>query len=217
MRRTLLALTAAAALVAPAAASAHIQVRPAEVAPGDPVLWTVIAPSEQEAGVRQVELQVPEGVLPFSYEDAPGWKRTVKTASDGTPESIVWRGSTAGDGMATFRFLASAPEEEGTIAWKALQTYKDGEIARWIGDEGTDSPASFTTVSADAPRENAGGEGAAKAAASDDRGGTLASPNLAEVGGEDEHTDWFARGLAIAALVVAFAGLALLSRRRPSV
>ena len=143
--------------VAPAAA--HIQVRPGQAAPGDPVLWTVLVPSEQATGTRQVELAIPQDVLPFSFEDAPGWTRQLRKNPDGSVRSVVWRGRTRADGLATFRFLASTPEREGPIAWKAIQTYRDGAIVRWIGSEASEHPASVTTVAKSAPRENAGGEG----------------------------------------------------------
>jgi uncharacterized protein YcnI len=59
-----LALAAVAPALAVTPAAAHMQVRPARAAPGDPVLWTVLVPSEEESGTRQLELAVPRGVLP---------------------------------------------------------------------------------------------------------------------------------------------------------
>ncbi len=202
------AATAAAALLATAAApaAAHIQVRPAQAAPGDPVLWTVLIPSEDETGTRQVELAVPKDVLPFSYEEQPGWTRTVRPNPDGSVRSIVWRGRTPGDGLATFRFLASTPEREGAIAWKAIQTYRDGEVVRWIGSGASDTPASVTTISRSAPRENAGGES----------GGATAPPasDASAAAGDNDGAgpDWLARGLGLAALLAALGAVAL--RRR---
>lgn len=201
IRRPLLAAAVlAAGLAAAAPAAAHIQVRPAQVAPGDPVLWTVLVPSEQEAGTRQVELAVPKDVLPFSFEAAPGWTRSLRKNADGSVRSIVWRGATDGEGLATFRFLASAPEREGAIAWKAIQTYRDGAVVRWIGSGASNHPASVTTVSRSAPRENAGGEsGGATAAVAP----AAAAPTPVAAGDDDGGPDWLARGLGLAALLVA--------------
>ena len=42
-----------------------------------------------------------------------------------------------------------------------MQTYDDGQQVRWIGPPESDTPAAVTAISASAPRENAGGEGAA--------------------------------------------------------
>jgi uncharacterized protein YcnI len=208
-RRTLLVLAlavAAAALAAPAAA--HVQVRPAQAAPADAVLWTLLVPSEQESGTLQVELAVPKDVLPFSYEDAPGWARRLRMNADGSVRSIVWRGRTRADGLATFRFLASTPQRTGTIAWKAIQTYRDGVRVRWIGSPASERPASITSVSKTAARENAGGEGGAGAA---NVPATVAP--AAEAG--DAGADWVARGFALAALLVAAAAAMTLRRRSP--
>ena len=144
--RPLLAIAAAvltaAALAAPAAA--HVQVRPTVAAPGDPVLFEVIVPGERDAKTVEVTLQVPKDVLPFSFNDPPGWERDNREASDGSLEAIVWRGEQAEDGFSRFAFLASTPEQEGEIVWKALQRYDDGEIARWIGAPDSENPAAVT-------------------------------------------------------------------------
>jgi uncharacterized protein YcnI len=201
-----LAVTAGAAPAAPAAA--HFQVRPAHAAPGDPVLWTVLVPSEQKTGTRQVELAVPKDVLPFSYEDAAGWTRRLRMSADGSVRAIVWRGRTSADGLATFRFLASTPERAGTVAWKAIQTYRDGALVRWIGSAGSEHPASITTVSASAARENAGGARGATAASAP----APAAPAAAEA--DAAGPDWIARGFGLAALLVAAAAAAIALRRR---
>ena len=211
-RRAFAAIVIAAgvALLPDTPAAAHVQVRPAQAAPGDPVLWTVLVPSEQETGTRQVELAVPKDVLPFSFEDAPGWTRQLRTNPDGSIRSIRWRGDTRPDGLATFRFLASTPERVGPIAWKAIQTYRGGAVVRWIGSASSDHPASVTTVSSSAPRENAGGEGADGGAVP--APATAATPRTAAAASDDNEPDWLARGLGLAALLVA-AFAALASRR----
>ncbi len=205
MRRAGIAVLAAFATVPPGTAAAHIQVRPTAAAPGDPVLWTVLIPSEEEAGTAQVELAVPKDVLPFSYEDQAGWQRTIRPNPDGSVRSIVWRGRTPGDGLATFRFLASTPERDGKIAWKAIQTYRDGDVVRWIGSPASETPASVTTISRSVPRENAGGESG---------GATVpaAAPSASIGSSADGGPDWLARGLALVSLLAALAAVAL--RRR---
>jgi uncharacterized protein YcnI len=206
----MLAALASAALAAPA--GAHVQVTPAEAAPGDPVRFEVLIPGETEAHTTEVALQVPKGVLPFSFEDQPGWKRTLEQADDGSVGVIRWRGRLASDGFVAFSFLAATPEQEGELVWKAVQRYDDGDEAAWIGPPEADNPAPVTTVSASAARQNAGGEGeqaeagaeprpaAATATAATDDGGTSGTLGLV----------FGAAGLALgaAALVVAV-------RRRP--
>ena len=217
--RTLLALAAAvltaAALAAPAAA--HVQVRPTVAAPGDPVLFEVIVPGERDAKTIEVTLQVPKDVLPFSFQDPPGWERTNEEAADGSLESIRWRGEQAPDGFTRFAFLASTPEQEGDIAWKALQTYDDGHISRWIGAPDSENPAAVTKVTASAPRQNAGGESGEAATEGSEAPAATATAAPASAPVEEDSDSPVPLILSVAALVIALAALALALRpRRPA-
>jgi uncharacterized protein YcnI len=163
--RRALAAAAAATLALAAPASAHIQVRPSSVAPGDPVLFSLLVPGERDdAETTQITLQMPKDVLPFSWQDVPGWKRTVKLKPNQSIDTVTWTGKLAKDGLAQFQFLASTPEKGDQIVWKALQRYSNGETVRWIGAPGSDNPAAVTKISASAGKENAGGEGEEAAA-----------------------------------------------------
>jgi uncharacterized protein YcnI len=220
-RRTPRALTAALACLglvlavgAPRAA-AHIDVRPTTAAPDDAVLFEVLVPNEREERTVQVELAVPANVIPFSYENTPGWRRSLTLNPNQSIRSIVWRGRLPSDGFARFGFLASTPPREGEIQWKSIQTYEDGRKVRWIEPPDGENPAAVTTVSERFPRQDAGGEAAGRAE----------SPSQASQGGADTQTDessedgsdGTARWLAAAALVVALASLAIvLLRIRPS-
>ena len=82
---------------------------------------------------------------------------------------------------------------------------------RWIGDEGAEEPASFTTISADAPRQNAGGEGAGTEAAAEAE--PAAATPVAAVAPTDGGSDTLPVVLAAAALAVALLGLGLALRR----
>lgn len=224
--RTLTSLTtllAAAALVVPGAAAAHIQVTPTRVAPNDPVEFQLLVPNERDNATTQVRMQVPPGVLAFSFADVPGWKRTTKPAADGSIGEVMWTGSLAPESFARFSFLASTPDSPGTLSWKALQTYADGTIVKWIGAKGTDEPAAVTTVSADAPHQNAGGEDdeddAGTPGKADTGGGsttntdTSATAAASEDGSDDgAEADWVARGLGIASLALAALVLVLVIR-----
>jgi uncharacterized protein YcnI len=217
-----------ATTVAAGSASAHVQVTPAVVAPGDPVEFTVLVPGERDTGTTKVDLKLPPGLIPFSFADVPGWKRRIVRAADGSAERIVWTGRAAPDGLLRFVFLAGTPEQPTTMEWKALQTYAGGYVARWIGAPDTDYPAAVTEVRVDAPRRNAGGEGATgsdgAAAPGSDAGdaevrdagatGTAGVDRPSETATTGGDADWVARGLGIAALVVGLAaGGALIARR----
>ena len=113
--RPLLAIAAAvltaAALAAPAAA--HVQVRPALAAPGDPVLFEVIVPGERDAKTVEVTLQVPKDVLPFSFNDPPGWERENREASDGSLEAIVLARRAGGGRLLALRLPGLDPGAGG--------------------------------------------------------------------------------------------------------
>ena len=85
--------------------------------------------------------------------------------------------------------------------WKAVQRYDDGEEAAWIGPPDSDNPAAVTTVSASAPRQNAGGEGSAPAADGDET--APAAPAPAAAATEDGGTS------GTLGLIFGAAGLAL--------
>ncbi len=222
IRRPLIAFAAAAlaAAVLAAPAAAHIQVRPTAVAPGDPVLFQVLVPGERDAHTVKVSLQIPEDVLPFSWEASPGWTRTTKLKPDGSIDVVTWTGKLEEDGFARFAFLASTPEEEGEIVWKALQYYDDDHESAWIGAPASENPAPVTRVSNSVPRENAGGESgeaqtpaAATATASPQPAATAAASTPADTGGDSP----IALLVAIAALALALAALLLALRsRRPA-
>jgi len=216
-RLRIAALATLAALAGASPAAAHIQMSPAEAAPGDPVRFELLVPGEKEARTTEVALQIPKGVLPFSWEDAPGWKRTTEPATDGSVGVVRWRGRLAADGFVRFSFLAATPEQEGQLTWKAVQRYDDGSEAAWIGPPDAENPAAVTEVSAAAARQNAGGEGqgagadgaapstppapaSADAEADDDGGGTSGTLGLA---------------FGAAGLVLGAAALVVALRRRP--
>jgi uncharacterized protein YcnI len=198
-----------------APAGAHVQVTPTTAAPGDPVRFEVLVPGETAAHTTEVALQVPKGVLPFSFEDHPGWKRTLEQADDGSVGVVRWRGRLAADGFVRFSFLAATPEEEGELVWKAVQKYDDGEEAAWIGPPESDNPAPVTTVSASAPRQNAGGEGAEEGAA--EAAPAAAPVAVTAAANKEEGGTSGALGLVFGAagLVLGAAALAVALRRRP--
>jgi uncharacterized protein YcnI len=215
----LIAVGLALATAAPAAA--HVQVRPTAAAPDDAVLFEVLVPNERENRTVEVELAVPSGVLPFSYEDTPGWRRTLNLNPNQSIRSIVWRGSMASDGFTRFGFLASTPPREGEIAWKAVQTYDDGRKVRWIEPPDGEQPAAVTTVSEGAPRQDAGGEAPGEGSSGEASSGGAEAPAasepeaMAEGSESSDSSDSTARWLAAGALAAALFSLGLIIVRRP--
>lgn len=177
-------------LAAAPSAGAHVQVLPATVAPGDTVLFTVLVPNEADQATVQVDLQIPDGVIPFSFEEAPGWTRTETRALDESIDAVSWKGTLPAGEFVRFFFLASTPREEGSIAWPAAERSADGTMVRWVGPAGSATPAALTLVSAGAPRQDAGGEGAgetatAPAETSASASETVAAPAGSSKGGSD--------------------------------
>ena len=195
-------------------AAAHIDVRPTTAAPDDAVLFEVLVPNERGERTVEVELAVPTGVIPFSYEETPGWRRSLTLKRDQSIRSIVWRGRLRSDGFARFGFLASTPPREGEIQWKAIQTYEDGRKVRWIEPPDGESPAAVTTISERFPRQDAGGEAAGGAEAESGQPPRDEESQTTESSGDG--SDGTARWLAAAALAAALASLAIaIVRRRP--
>jgi uncharacterized protein YcnI len=173
----------------------HVQVRPAEAAPGDPTLFTLLVPNEERTPTVRVDLKIPAGVVPVSFAETPGWTRTERRRADDSIDVVTWRGSLAPDDFVQFSFIATTPDRSGAITWPTVQVYRGGTTARWIGPPGSDEPAPVTQVSGDVPRENAGGEGGEAAAPATTSGSTGSGTS----GSSD----------TLAVVAVAVAGLAL--------
>jgi uncharacterized protein YcnI len=140
-----------------ASSQAHVQVTPLTAAPGDAVRFEFLVPNERDdVSTVAVSLQIPKDVDPFSFDDPPGWRRTLNKAGDGRIDVVRWRGRLRSDGFTEFAFLASTPQREGPITWRSTQTYADGKETAWVGPPESDEPAAVTQVDADAPRRDAG-------------------------------------------------------------
>ena len=218
--RKLLVVALLAAGAFPAAAQAHIQVTPSAVAPGDAVKFTVLVPGERDSETVKVELQMPSALLPFSYADPAGWKRSLVKAGDGAVERVVWTGRAPSDGFTEFALLAGTPEKAGELQFKALQTYADGTVVRWIGAPGSENPAAVVLVDASAAKQNAGGE------SSEGEGGTppARDPATARPGAgtapqpfseDDDGGSTLAIILGAAGLVLGLIALIVALRRNP--
>jgi periplasmic copper chaperone A len=238
------AALAAAALVLPAAASAHVTLQPS-TAPADGFTrLDVRVPNERDdAATVKVDVQLPPSFAFVSYEPRPGWKVTVKRVKLDDPieveggfevdegiGQITWSGGRIGPGeFVDFGLSLRMPKGEAgdKLTFKALQTYDDGQVVRWIGPEDADEPAPIVTLTAAASGGGHGAPGTSgdTAVSSDDAAGArepatndgAAAPaeNTAATVEDDGGSD----GLAIAALAVAvlalIAGLAAFVTRRP--
>ena len=197
MSRTTIALaaaTAAAALALPAAAQAHVTVNPREGTAGAFTKLDIRVPNERSnASTVKVQLQLPDGFAFASYEPRADWRVRVTRERLATPiqtedgeitegvKRMTWTGDGTGLGRIApgqfFEFPISVqiPESAAgkTLTFKAIQTYSNGEVVRWIGAPGSDTPAPTLTVAAAAAASGGGHGAAAPATESGDGGGTL--------------------------------------------
>jgi uncharacterized protein YcnI len=143
--RRLLALTAGALLLAPAAAWAHAEVSPAVSLSGKGQLYSLAVPTEKEgAATTTVELTVPSGFAIDSFVPSRGWHRQLQQTGSGESavvQKVTWTGGHVPTGEdALFQFLAT-PSASKTYMFTVRQTYSDGSVANWSGPESSDSPA----------------------------------------------------------------------------
>jgi periplasmic copper chaperone A len=222
------AAASAALLLSAAPAFAHISVQPTTAARGDYSTVAFKVPNEQDdASTVKVEVNLPTDhpIPSVSTEPVPGWtvalnKEKLKTplkTDDGTVDEavtkITWTAAKGG-GISPGQFqqfpvsLGPLPENTDELVFKALQTYSDKDIARWIqvpqkGQAEPENPAPVLQLTAagtsasPAPVEKT----AATGASSDSGGGT----------------DTTARVLGLVGIVVGVLGVAfgvLAGRRR---
>jgi uncharacterized protein YcnI len=132
-------------------ASAHVVVFPQETIQGSYEKFTVRVPSEQDTPTIKVEVKIPDTVEVSRTMPLSGWKSELTKDANGKVTSVIW--TTAAEGLTStefgeFSMQGKVNNAATTIVWKAVQTYKDGSVVEWIGDEKSDHPASVTTVKA---------------------------------------------------------------------
>jgi periplasmic copper chaperone A len=202
-RIAVLAVAVAGCLgVAMLPAAAHVTVNPREAPKGGFTKLAFRVPNERDdAGTTRLEVVFPaDHPIPFvSVKPHPGWTATPTktklakpvTSADGdkTTEAvskIVWEGGTIKPGeFDEFEVsVGPLPEDVDSLTFKALQTYANGEVVRWIDEPGPDGaepehPAPVLKLTA------AGGD--EHAAAGKDAAGTTGSTvATVSAGGEVE-------------------------------
>jgi uncharacterized protein YcnI/predicted enzyme related to lactoylglutathione lyase len=200
--RVLTSLIVVLSLAIPAGAEAHVRVLPDEAEAGAYTVLRVNVPNESdELTTTRVEVRFPPGFTYVFSEPVAGWSAEVKmtkaarSAISGqvTPPRVgrvIWtardRGAEIPPGQfEDFPIAVQIPEGVGEkLTFKALQTYGDGEVARWVGGPSSQEPAPQVLVTAAAGPGAAPGEG---------------EPAEEGSGGDGD-------GLAIAALIIAILG-----------
>jgi uncharacterized protein YcnI len=206
--RYILASAVAALLVLAPAASAHVTLQPEEVVAGDFTRLDVRVPNERDsASTTKVDVQFPPGFLSVSTEPVPGWQskitmrkldKPVEQFGEQVTEEVGQISFTGGEiapgQFQDFGLSVGVPDKPGsTITFKAVQTYSNGEVVRWIGPPDSEEPAPQVKLTA---------------AAAEEGGGAAAAQEETPPPAEDED-EGGSDTLAIIALVVGIAALAV--------
>ncbi|WP_240136916.1 YcnI family copper-binding membrane protein [Streptomyces sp. MUM 178J] len=242
-------VAASSVLLLSGTAFAHVTVQPqGEAAKGGYATVNFKVPNERDnASTVKLEVSFPADhpLASAMPQPVPGWKAEVTKSKLDKPlevhgkqiteavTKITWTATDSKIAPGEFQqfpvSMGRLPENAEQLVFKALQTYDNKEIVRWIeepaeGGEQPDSPAPVLKLSAAADDHHGGGSSGSSGDAA--KGGA----NHGEAKGEDagdgetkssaaaDAGDTTARALGIAGILVGAAGLAfgVLTRRRAS-
>lgn len=206
MKKTalMLSLCMFISILASGIAGAHVTVLPKEVTQGTYEKFAVRVPTEKDVPTVKVEVKFPVNDVSISrFEPKPGWKYEVTKDANGTINGVIW--TAEGEGLSPTEFgefymQGKVSDQAARIVWKAYQTYKDGSVVEWVGAEGSDKPASVTTVR---PKPaGAATDSHGNASAAPDHAGTTAGQAAASGSQAQTYMSGAALGLSLIALIV---------------
>lgn len=226
LRRTAIvgAASAATVLLFAGPALAHITVTPSSAPAGSATELTFRVPNEEaKAFTVKVDIQIPTDhpIAQLLVKPVPGWTATVQTITlskpittdDGTfnqaVSEVIWSGGKILPGQFQDFSISADPLPTGISqeTFKALQTYSNGDIVRWIDVSqpgqpapGHPAPVLTLTTTSKAPASTA----------------TAASHTGTATAASASSSDGLSRVLAVAALIVGLLAclLALMGSRR---
>jgi uncharacterized protein YcnI len=208
------AAAAAGCVLTAIPALAHITITPGSASPGSAAVLTFHVPNEEAtAYTTQVDVRVPTDhpIAQLLVKPVAGWTISVRTVTLAKPlvtddgrftqavSEVIWSGGRILPGQ--FQdFSVSAdplPQGVGQLTFKAIQTYSNGDVVRWIdvpapGQPEPDHPAPQLTLTT-----GTGGAGGTAGAA--------APPASAAVSA----SDGTARAIAAGGVLIGLLGLAL--------
>ncbi|MEV6395368.1 YcnI family protein [Streptomyces sp. NPDC051907] len=235
-------VAASSVLLLSSSAFAHVSVQPqGEAAKGGYATVNIKVPNERDnASTVKLEVSLPTehplaSVMP---QPVPGWKAEVTKAKLEKPlkihgkeiteavSKVTWTADGSKIGPGEFQqfplSLGQLPEDADQLVFKALQTYDNKEVVRWIEEpkEGADepeSPAPVLKLSAATDDHHGGGAKAAKDGGADAKNAGHDEDEKSKTAADA--SDSTARALGIVGILVGAGGLAfgfLASRRRAS-
>lgn len=218
------ALAGSAVLLAAVPAFAHVTVQPSTAVKGSYSTVNFKVPNEQDsASTTRIEVSLPTDhpIASVSLQPVPGWTAQVSTVKLATPlktddgtvseavSKIVWSGGKIAPGQFQ-QFPVSfgpLPTDTDSLVFKALQTYDNGDVVRWIevpqaGQPEPENPAPKLTLTSGDTAAPTGTPAAAPA--SDTKGSTTTAAATAS----SSDSDGTARALGITGIVVGAFGVA---------
>ena len=171
-------IAAAATVIGTSSAWAHVIIQPGSLPKGaSDVIFSFSTPNETDnTNVTELQIFFPTNhpLLSAYAQTKPGWTATVQTAKlpkpvktdDGTiteaVSEITWTATAGGIPPNQFDLftvsVGALPSNTKSLEFKALQTYSDGTIVRWIEDPATkggpapDHPAPILKLTGKAPK-----------------------------------------------------------------
>ncbi|UUU40981.1 YcnI family protein [Streptomyces sp. NBC_00162] len=226
------ALAAGTVLVLSGPAFAHVSVQPGEAAKGGYATINFKVPNERDnAATTQLEVNFPvdQPLTSVMPQDVPGWTVNVEKTKLDKPltvhgkqineavTKVTWSGGKIESGKFQQFPLAvgKLPENVDQMVFKAVQTYDNGEVVRWIEEakEGAAEPQNPApvlklTAAKGADHHDVGDKNADKNAKDAQHGHDQADAK--------HGSDTTARALGIAGIVIGLGGVAfgVASRRR---
>jgi uncharacterized protein YcnI len=149
-RLVVAALVGAGVLSLGSPAGAHVAIDPAEAPKGGDAVLAFNVPNEMDgASTTQLEIAFPSDhpIADAKVLPKPGWSFKVDTMKVTTPiktdtgdvteavAKITWTGGAIKPGEFD-RFVVSVglPDDASSLEFKAIQTYDNGQVVRWIED-----------------------------------------------------------------------------------
>ncbi|MCA1984819.1 YcnI family copper-binding membrane protein [Nocardioides nematodiphilus] len=221
-------------------ASAHVTVNPNTATAGGYTKLTFRVPTESDtASTTKVAVYFPAD-HPFAsvgVKPHPGWSFKVSDQKLKTPISsddgqvteavsrIVWTADSAANAIKPGEFeefdVSVGPlPDSGSLEFKALQTYSDGSVVRWIqdtvaGQDEPEHPAPVLTIVQSAAT-NPSSAASTAASGPDSSSATSAKPTTVVTEKDSSHTPMVLSIIALVLAVVAVGAAAVaVLRRRP--
>ena len=233
-------LLAAPALVLAAAvsASAHVTVSPTSAPQGSTQELSFKVPNEEStANTVTVQLQIPtaDPLAQVLAKPVPGWTITVHTITlskplttdDGTfntaVDEIDWTGGSIAPGQYQDFSISvdPLPSDVSQLVFKAVQTYSNGDVVRWIdlttpGQPDPDHPAPVLILTPGNAGSGGASSGGSTGSAPNEATVSAGDPNSNAGGNSSSGTGLGIAGLIVGALGLLTAGFALWRTRGPA-